>query len=67
MDDKMAELLIEEIRLLRQEIKEMRQEFYKELGGAKKDITTLKTRFMIVAVTMGLAGGKISSVIPFLK
>ena len=55
-NDKMAELLIEEVRLNRKEIAALRQEVW-----------TLKTRFMLIAVTMGIAGGKLSSILPFLR
>lgn len=66
-NDKMFELLLEELRLLRTELKDMRQEFHGELDAAKKDINALKTRFMLVAISMGLAGGKLSALLPFLK
>lgn len=52
----MADLLIEEIRQNRKEIKELR-----------KEVWSLKSRFAIIAITMGLAGGKISAFLPFLK
>lgn len=52
----MTELLLEEVRLNRKEIQDLR-----------KEIWTLKTRFAVIAMTMGLAGGKISSFLPFLK
>ena len=56
-DDKaMVELLVQEVRLNRQEIKELR-----------KEIWTLKTRFALIAMTLGVAGGKLSSFLPFLK
>ena len=52
----MAEILLEEIRQNR-----------KEIQSLKKDIWILKSRFMMIAVTMGLAGGKLSTILPFLK
>lgn len=66
-NDKMFELLLEELRLLRVEIKDLRSDLYGELEKSNKDISALKTRFMIVAISMGLAGGKLSSLLPFLK
>ena len=66
-DDKVAEILIEEFRLLRQEMREMRNDFHTELKAVNKDVNTLKTRFMLVAITMGVAGGKLSAIFPFLK
>jgi len=54
--DKMVELLLEEVRLNRKEIKELRKELW-----------TLKTRFAMIAVTMGVAGGKVSQFLPFFK
>ena len=66
-DDKVAEILIEEFRLLRQEMREMRNDFHIELRAVNKDVNTLKTRFMLVAITMGVAGGKLSAIFPFLK
>lgn len=76
--EKMFEVLLEELRTHRtesredinrlyEEIKALREGTHKEIESVKKDINTLKTRFMIVAVSMGLAGGKISSMLPFLK
>lgn len=68
MDNKeINQLLIQELRLLRQDIKELRKDLYTEIESTKKDVNALKTRFMIVAITMGIAGGKASAVIPFLK
>lgn len=55
-NEKLLEVLIDEIRELR-----------KEVGVIHKGLFTLKTRFMMVAVTMGLAGGKLSAIFPFLK
>jgi len=52
----MVELLLEEVRLNRKEIKELRKELW-----------TLKTRFAMIAVTMGVAGGKVSQFLPFFK
>ena len=66
-DDKVAEILIEEFRLLRQEMREMRNDFHIELRAVNRDVNTLKTRFMLVAITMGVAGGKLSAIFPFLK
>jgi len=57
------DLLISEVRLLRADIKEL----YGKVETSNKSVDTLKTRFMLVAVTMGLAGGKLSAVLPFLK
>ena len=65
--DKLLEVLLEELRQIRNDIKEMRKDLYVEIEATKKDVATLKTRFMFVAITMGLAGGKISAVLPFLK
>ena len=67
MDEKLFEVLMEELRLLRSDVKELRGDLYGELKDTKKDISSLKTRFMLVAVTMGLAGGKVSAIIPFFK
>ena len=66
-NDKVIEILLEEFRLLRQDIKDDRMLIYTELESVKKDINTLKTRFMIIAMTMGVAGSKLSSFLPFLK
>jgi hypothetical protein len=73
-NDKLLEVLLEELREIRTSISkvddkmdDMRKEFYAELEKTNKDVSTLKTRFMFVAITMGLAGGKISAVLPFLK
>lgn len=65
--DVVSELLLQELRMLRTDINEMRKELYGEIDSVKKDVNTLKTRFMIIAVTMGLAGGKISSFLPFFR
>jgi hypothetical protein len=66
-NDKLVEVLLEELRLLRRDIKEDRIKIYRDMEELKKDIGTLKTRFMMVAITMGLAGGKLSAFLPFLK
>lgn len=66
-NDKLVEVLLDELRLLRQDIKEDRIKIYEDIEDLKKDIGTLKTRFMMVAITMGLAGGKLSALLPFLK
>jgi len=58
-----TELLLEELRDLKQDIRELRA----EIKDQRKDIWTLKSRFMIIAISMGLAGGKISTILPFLK
>ena len=55
-DDKLLEVILEELREVRTDIKELR-----------KEQSTLKTRFMMVAITMGVAGGKLSAIFPFLK
>jgi len=67
MDEKLFEVLMEELRLLRSDVKELRGDLYGEIKDTKKDIGSLKTRFMLVAITMGLAGGKASAILPFLK
>jgi len=54
-EDKLMDVLLEEVRLNRSEIKELR-----------KDISVLKARFAIIAVLMGIAGGKASALLPFL-
>lgn len=66
-NDKLLEVLIEEIREIRNDIKDMRREIYEEIHKTSKDVSTLKLRFMAVAVTMGVAGGKLSALFPFLK
>ena len=66
-NDKLVEVLIEELRLLRSDIKAMDEKFDQKLESANKDISALKTKFMIVAITMGLAGGKIGTYFPFFK
>ena len=66
-NDKLVEVLLEEFRLLRQEIKEDGLRRDKNMDDIKKDVNALKTKFMLVAISMGLAGGKISSFLPFLK
>lgn len=73
-DNELAKLLLEEFRSLRSlyedDRKERREEvirIYEKIEESNKDITTLKTRFMMVALTMGLAGGKIGAILPFLK
>lgn len=77
-NEKLFELLIEEVRTLRQEsrdthnrlfdeMKSMRNDFDTKMDGTSKDINSLKTRFMIVAISMGMAGGKVSAMLPFLK
>jgi len=65
--DKLLEVLLTELRGLRAELHEMKKDLYSEINDTKKDISTLKTRFMLVAVTMGVAGSKISAILPFLK
>ena len=66
-NNRVTEILLEEFRLLRQDIKEdgLRRDEAEAL--LRKDVSTLKNRFMLVAVTMGLAGGKLSALLPFLK
>jgi len=56
MENQNFTILMEEIREIRKEIKELRN-----------DVWSLKTRFAIIACTFGLAGGKLSSMLPFLK
>jgi len=67
LNNSTAQLLIEELRLVRQDIRELRSEVNEDLKEVKKDVTSLKTKFMLVAVTMGLAGGKFGSLLPFFK
>ena len=50
-----AELLLDEVRLNRQEIKELR-----------KEIWSLKTRFAVIALAMGIAGGKAGQMVSML-
>lgn len=66
-DDKLVEVLIEELRLVRADIKNLEDRFGDKLERQNRDINALKTKFMIVAITMGLAGGKIGTYFPFLK
>ena len=66
-DDKFAELVLQELRLIREEFRELRKEHGEEMSSVKKDVNSLKTKFMMVAITMGLAGGKLSAFIPFFK
>lgn len=66
-DDKFAELVLQELRLMRQELTTIRTEHGKEMAAVKKDVNSLKTKFMLVAVTMGVAGSKISDFLPFIK
>jgi hypothetical protein len=66
-DDKFAELVLQELRMMRHEIGEMRKEHGAEIDSMKKDVNSLKTKFMLVAVTMGVAGSKLSDFLPFLK
>lgn len=73
-NDKLIELLLGEVRSLRSDIKDLHHKIEKvedslrlDIGKSNKDISTLKTKFMLVAMTMGLAGGKVSTIIPFLK
>jgi len=54
-DDKVIDIILAEVRLNRKEIKELR-----------RDISVLRARFAIIAVLMGLAGGKVSTLLPFL-
>ena len=61
------ELLLQELQNIRNELRDMRKEHGQEMASVKKDVNSLKTKFMFVAVTMGLAGGKISAYLPFLK
>lgn len=55
-NDQMTDLLLEEIRQNRKEIQELR-----------KEVWALKSRFVAIAVAMGLAGGKLSQILPFLS
>lgn len=55
-NDQMTDLLLEEIRQNRKEIQELR-----------KEVWALKARFMLIAVTMGIAGGNIGQMFPFWK
>jgi hypothetical protein len=55
-NEKLVELLLDEVRLNRKEIKELRAEIW-----------ALKTRFALIAMTLGVAGGKVAQFIPFLK
>lgn len=66
-DDKLAEMVLQELRLMREEHREFRKHVYDEMSVMKKDVNSLKTKFMLVAVTMGVAGSKISDFLPFLK
>jgi len=73
-EDKLIELLIDEVRSVRNLIEDDRKErreeiknIYEKINESNRDLNSLKTRFMIVAVTMGTAGGKLSSLIPFLR
>ena len=66
-DDKFAQLVLQELRLMREEMSGMRRDLYGEIDSMKKDVGSLKTKFMLVAVTMGVAGSKISDFLPFLK
>lgn len=51
----------------KESIEKLEAKFTSGLIDVDKAVTTLKTRFMMVAVTMGLAGGKASTFLPFLK
>ncbi len=66
-NDKLLEVLLEELRAMRSDIKALDEKFDNKLNAVERDVSTLKTRFMFVAITMGLAGGKIGTFFPFLK
>lgn len=55
-NEQMTDLLLQEIRQNRKEIQELR-----------KEVWALKSRFMAIAIAMGVAGGKISQLVPFLS
>jgi len=55
-NERMLDVVLDEVRMNREEIKELR-----------KEISTLRTRFAVVAVSLGLAGGKLSTFLPFLS
>ena len=54
-NDRMLDVILEEVRVNREEIKELR-----------KEIATLRTRFAVVAICFGVAGGKLSTLLPFI-
>ena len=66
-NDKLLELLISEVRGVRKDMTAMEIRLQDRIASNNDAISSLKTKFMMVAVTMGVAGGKLSSIIPFLQ
>ena len=66
-NSKLIELLVGEVHSLRGELREMRKEIHDEIVKSNNSMNRLNTKFMVIALTMGVAGGKISAILPFLK
>ena len=67
MDKDQIELFFSRLDRLEDKIDEHFTKTDETISGVKEDVNKLKTRFAMIAISFGLAGGKISSLLPFLK
>jgi tetrahydromethanopterin S-methyltransferase subunit G len=67
MDEKLFDVLMQRLDRIEDKIDNNFKETEESIDEIKEDVRKLKTKFAIIAITFGLAGGKISSLLPFLK
>ena len=56
MDDKAWQLLMQELKDIKKDIRDFKQEMKEDVGGVKKEMTTLKIKVGVIMATFGYAG-----------
>ena len=56
MDDKAWQLLMEELKDIKKDIREFKSEMKEDVGGVKKEMSTLKIKIGIIMAAFGYAG-----------
>lgn len=67
MDKELFDILISRLDRLEDKLEGQFEKTDESIEEIKEDVRKLKTKFAVIAITFGLAGGKISSFLPFLK
>ena len=65
--DKLEEKFEKRIDSFAENIREESVLTRQDMNKVKRDINALKTKFAIIALSLGMAGGKLAEFLPFLK
>ena len=56
MDDKAWQLLMQELKDIKKDIRDFKQEMKEDVGSVKKEMTTLKIKVGVIMAAFGYAG-----------